>query len=97
MKKIVIDISDKAYAHTQNLGCIRHQDNKEVANAINAGKVIPVFETNGDMIQYMLGQFVYSCNLDNGVIEVCLQKNEEEIIIQCSEAWWNAPYKEMRK
>ena len=35
MRKIVIDISDKAYAHTQNLGCIWHQDNKEVANAIN--------------------------------------------------------------
>ena len=38
MKKIVIDISDKAYAHTQNLGCIWHQDNKEIANAINDGK-----------------------------------------------------------
>ena len=97
MKKIVIDISDRAYAHTKKLGCIWIEDKKEIADAINDGKVIPVFETNGDMIQYMLGQFVYSCNLDNGVIEVCLQKNEEEIIIQCSEAWWNAPYKEMRK
>jgi hypothetical protein len=42
----------------------------------------------------MLGRFVYSCNLDNGFIEVCLQKGDEEIIITCSEAWWNAPYEE---
>lgn len=94
MRKIVIDISDKAYAHTQNLGCIWHQDNKEVANAINDGKVLPIFKTNGDMVIYMLGRFVYSCNLDNGFIEVCLQKGDEEIIITCSEAWWNAPYEE---